>query len=323
VIKTTYQQNWPAYNQAAMNEKNMSEELIIELLENIKETTNNRRGPKGTTTKEKIYSLFIYTYNGNSSRRTISDLKNATTRGIIKKTPHYNTLLNHLNNTNHELIKKLITLTSIPLKNVETTFSVDSSGFSTSQFNKWRDIRTERGEKRRKWKKCHIIIGNTTNIITTVNITPGERNDSPELPPLIKKTAENFRMLEVSADKAYSSRKNHNIINEVGATPYIPFKKNAVSNSRGSMIWTKMYNQFLNNNEEFLEHYHQRSNVETTFSMIKRKFGNSIRTKKEKSQITEILMKCLCHNLAVLVTESYEQGLTINLQDHAPLMAVA
>jgi len=310
-----YQQNWPAYNKAAMNEKNMSEELLLELLETIKEPLIDRRGPKGATNKEKIYSLFVYTYNGNSSRRTISDLKNATTREIITSTPHYNTLLNYLNNTPHELITRLIRLTAIPLKNVETTFSVDSSGFSTSQFIKWSDVRTERNNKRRKWKKCHIIVGNNTNIITNVTITKGERNDSPELPRLVKKTAETFNILEVSADKAYSSRKNHNVINEVGAIPYIPFKKHTTGKSRGSMIWTKMFNQFLQNNEEFLEHYHKRSNVETTFSMIKRKFGNSIRTKKEDSQITEILMKCLCHNLAVLVTESYEQGTKISLQN--------
>ena len=41
--------------------------------------------------------------------------------------------------------------------------------------------------------------------------------------------------------------------------------------------------------EEFLPHYHKRSNVETTFSMIKAKFGGSIRSKKRTAQINEIL----------------------------------
>ena len=32
-------------------------------------------------------------------------------------------------------------------------------------------------------------------------------------------------MQEVSADKAYSSRDNYNIVHEIGGAAYIPFKK--------------------------------------------------------------------------------------------------
>ena len=38
--------------------------------------------------------------------------------------------------------------------------------------------------------------------------------------------------------------------------------------------------EFYNDNrEEFLSHYHKRSNVETTFHMIKSKFGQRLRSK--------------------------------------------
>ena len=35
----------------------------------------------------------------------------------------------------------------------------------------------------------------------------------------------------------------------------------------------KMYHYFMYNREEFLAHYHKRSNVETAFSMIKPEFA--------------------------------------------------
>jgi hypothetical protein len=35
---------------------------------------------------------------------------------------------------------------------------------------------------------------------------------------------------------------------------------------------------------EFLEHYHKRSNVETTFHMIKSKFGDAVLSKSEPAQ---------------------------------------
>jgi len=53
-------------------------------------------------------------------------------------------------------------------------------------------------------------------------------------------------------------------------------------------------------------HYHRRSNVETTFSMIKRKFGERLRSKTHTAQVNEVLCKVLCHNLCVLVQSMYE-----------------
>ena len=36
-----------------------------------------------------------------------------------------------------EVLKNLVTVSSLPLKAVETDFAVDSSGFSTSRFVRW------------------------------------------------------------------------------------------------------------------------------------------------------------------------------------------
>lgn len=61
--------------------------------------------------------------------------------------------------------------------------------------------------------------------------------------------------------------------------------------------------------EEFLTHYHKRSNVETTFHMIKAKFGTRVRSKTPVAQTNEILCKVLCHNLCCLVQSFYELGI--------------
>lgn len=52
--------------------------------------------------------------------------------------------------------------------------------------------------------------------------------------------------------------------------------------------------------------YHKRSNVETTFSMIKAKFGDSLRSKTETAQINEALCMVLCHNLCCLIQSMFE-----------------
>jgi hypothetical protein len=51
---------------------------------------------------------------------------------------------------------------------------------------------------------------------------------------------------------------------------------------------------------------HKRSNVETTFHMIKSKFGDSLRSKTKTAQINEALCKVLCHNPCCLIQSMFE-----------------
>ncbi len=66
------------------------------------------------------------------------------------------------------------------------------------------------------------------------------------------------------------------------------------------------------NREEFMVHYHKRSNVESTMSMIKGKFGDSLRSKSDVGQINEALSKILCHNICVLIQAEHELGIEPN-----------
>ena len=48
----------------------------------------------------------------------------------------------------------------------------------------------------------------------------------------------------------------------------------------GGGAWSQKFRYFMYRRDEFLLHYHRRSNVESTFSMIKRKFGDSLRSRE-------------------------------------------
>jgi transposase len=92
----------------------------------------------------------------------------------------------------------------------------------------------------------------------------------------VNATASRFAVKEVSADKGYLSRDKLSAVVAAGAAPYIPFKSNTTG--EGPELWRKLYHCFMFNRDDFLAHYHKRSNVETTFSMIKGKFGDSVQT---------------------------------------------
>lgn len=89
---------------------------------------------------------------------------------------------------------------------------------------------------------------------------------------------------------------------DANAMPYIAFKANSTGTSKfrkQPALWKQMYHYYSYNTERFMQHYHKRSNVEITFSMIKAKFGDSLRSKTVRAQINELLCKILCHNIVL------------------------
>ena len=147
------------------------------------------------------------------------------------------------------------------------------------------------------------------NIVAAVAITDENGGDSPQFGSLVKKTAEGFTIDEVTADLAYSSRANLQTVENVGGKAYIPFKKNATGRAGRSAIWKMMYHYFQLNRDEFMEHYHQRSNIEATNAAIKRKFGETLKSKNPTAQVNELLAKIVAYNLTVVIHEMYENGI--------------
>ncbi len=314
--RKSYPQEWTAYNNAQQNEKVLLMNILDELLSYIPLPERKGAGRKPISIRDKVFHIVLQAYNGKSSRRSVADLQIAKKLNYLEKSPHFNTILKSLKDPNvSPYLHHLISVSGLPLQNVESDFAIDSSGFSTSQFDRWLDVRTEGKSKKRRFRKCHLTCGVRTNIITAVNITKGYSADSPQFPSLVYKTNKIYDIREISADKAYSSKKNLSIVSQVGGIAYIPFKRHATGKrSAGSLIWGRMYRYFINNQEEFMQHYHKRSNIETVFHMIKTKFGKHIRSRDEIGQINEILAKCLAHNICVLVQESFELGIDINFE---------
>lgn len=268
--------------------------------------------------RDMIFASALKVYTTFSLRRFVSDMKTAQEKGFILKTPHYSRVARYMESEEMTpILENLIEVSSLPLKSVESDFAVDSSGFSSSMFSRWFDTKYGKSKEKRDWFKAHIMVGTKTNVITAVRLTEAYGHDSPQFQELVKDTAENFDVKEIVADKAYSSKDNFKLIEEIGAEGFIPFKKNVNGKHGKSKLWKKMYHYFAFNQEEFLQHYHKRSNIESTFSMLKRKFGANIRNKTKTAQINEVLLKILCHNVCVVIQEMNELGLTPNFKPQA------
>jgi transposase/predicted nucleic acid-binding Zn finger protein len=307
--RITYSQDWPNYTKAQVEEGHLFRTLLKDLVENVPEEPY-RFGRPSIPKRTAIFCAIDKVYSMQSSRRAHSRYEDAQEKQQIDKAPNYN----HINKTLESMeitpiLTDLLHITAAPLKGIETKFSTDSTGFRTSRFSDYCE-KKHNTKKVHKWIKCHAMTGNTTNIITDAIITNEDTNDCPQLIPLLNHTVDaGFSISELSADKAYSSMDNYNAINAIRGTPYIPFKSNTsgtiTSGSRGK-LWRRAFHYFQLHQDEFLEHYHNRSNVETTFFAVKAKFGDSVKNKTFVSQTNEVLCKLIAYNITVLISAMYE-----------------
>lgn len=303
--RVTYSQDWPAYNQAQTQEKAIFQKLLSNLCANIVEPPQKPNGRPTLSYRDMLFAIVFKIYSTVSCRRFMTDLGEAREKGYITKACHFNSVFNYLEMPAlTAVLKEMIAHSSLPLKALERDFAVDSSGFTTSQYVRWFDEKYGKERTTALWLKAHLMTGVKTHVVTSVEITGKDANDSPILPTLVEQTAQNFKLSEVSADKQYSGTDNHDAIAKAGAVPFIAFKVNATGEAGG--LFQVMYHFYSYHRDEFLKAYHKRSNGETVFHMIKSKFSTRLRSKGDTAQINEALCKILCHNLCVLIQSMFE-----------------
>lgn len=307
--KLTYKQNWPLYNEAQQTEKHRFRELLFDLTRGLPNPEQKGSGRRWTPMSDMVFACALKVYTTVSSRRFACDLKDAFDCGYLSMLMNSVSVCAYLENAAlTPVLQDLIVRSSLPLRAVETKFGPDSTGFSTSRFVRWYDEKYGTERSGHDWVKAHAICGVKTNIITHVEIAGRDANDCPFFKPLVEKTAENFKIEEVSADKGYLSNDNLALVDALGGTAYIPFKSNSVQGEAGT-IWEKMFLYYQFRREEFLKHYHLRSNAETTFSMVKAKFRDHVRSKTDVAMKNEVLCKVLCHNIVVVHQSHIELGI--------------
>jgi transposase len=307
--RKTYKQDWPAYNAAQINEKAKFQEILRDLCGGVPEPEPGKKGGRPPVPMaDRAFACAFKVYSTVSGRRASCDIADARDKGHISRAPHYSSVSRYLEDPGMTpILRALIARSSLPLRSIETDFAVDSSGFSTSRFVRWFDHKYGRPTAEYDWVKVHLITGVKTNIVTAAAI--GERNDgdSPHFAPLVGATAERFTIGEVSADAAYLSYDNMQAVAGHGGTPFILFKSN--STGAGGGVFGRMFHLYQYHRDDFLAHYHKRSNAESTFSMVKAKFGDSLRSKTDAAMVNEALCKILCHNVCVLIQSAYELGI--------------
>ena len=306
-------QPWAAYHQSQINEGDLFATLLRSICDTVPQPPQTNGRPR-LPLSDMLYGMGLKVYSTLSTRRAMSGIRAAVANGRMGKEPSSSSSIRYFEREDvTPLLRHLIQASALPLRDVEVDFAIDSRGFASTAYNRWFDHKYGASKKAVKWVKLHIMCGVQSNIITAADATASMSADSPYLPDFLATTAEHFSIRDVSADMAYSSRRNLHAVADMGGTAYIPFKLGAVANPKGGKadpLWAQMYHHFTLRKGDFNRHYHLRSNVETCFHMIKAKFGERVRARTDTAMINEVLMRVLCHNVCVLIRAMYALGIT-------------
>jgi len=198
----------------------------------------------------------------------------------LKRIPNHSTLVKF-----HKRIRSTM-IDSLLCKKEVITSAIDGSGFETSHMSYHYANVWNRQDKRkyRRYLKLSIAIDTDSQYILSQKIRIGPRNDHIDFDKVMK----NVKCKFVVADKGYDSKKNrYFVLRNMKAYPHIPYRKISGRNYERAgvpLIFDKKI-------------YHQRSKVETVFSVIKRKYGSWILSKSFETQKKELLFRLIAYNI--------------------------
>ena len=157
---------------------------------------------------------------------------------------------------------------------------------------------------RGEYVKLHAAIEMEWISIISFHFTRVRIHEVTQLEKLLESLGE---LGNVYADSGYLSLNNCWVIKEKGGTLYIRLKKTTTGGRNNGSAFTEMIKRYKENKEDWMKNYHQRSNIETVFSSLKRKLGGYVTSIKRGIQHVEIALKIIVYNLIILARKIVEE----------------
>jgi len=233
-----------------------------------------------------ILALKIYLKQTYRQISFIIDLSDKLKKFLyIKKAPHFTTLQKFFKRIPTIVLNKINQLILSKNDIKPDIIVLDGSGFTNDNADKY--YAEIRKKERKSYIKNHIVIDAKSRLILDYQTQKGPKHDTHFAIVSIKKTKK-YKPKYILADRAYDTEPIRKCINEeIGAFDQIPLKKRA-----------KKGKYRLNSPSIFRPKiYRKRNNVESVFSVIKRRFNGINQSKSTKLSNKETKLKNTIYNI--------------------------
>jgi len=168
----------------------------------------------------------------------------------------------------------------------------------------------------RRFLKLTIGAELRRQLVTSVKVRRGPRNDTIDFPPVARK-AHSVRPIGVGiGDKGYDSEGNHRLLREeLHAMSMIPVRMENVPLWRTDGLYRKEMRRRFSKKV-----YGQRAKDETIFSVVKRTMGDEMRSVRTKGLNNEIRVRMIAYN-AMRLASLYLRGFLQSPRPRKPAAA--
>jgi len=263
---------------------------------------NTQRGRKPIPFKERIFYLVDQVNTGKADLEYEGMMGEIVRQGYTSAPCRCTSLSKYANDEALIIFfDKMIEHSAKVMNKYEHIFAIDATGFNCTTKNDYYAQKHHR-KKESDWCDAHVICGVNSNIITAATVNHKYTSDElDEVIPLLERTQRIFAIDYLLGDGRYmSEEKMEQIYSERSVRMVFPIKDNTLAYSPShSTLWTE--NVRLNLSEIWDDIYHPRSNVETVFSSIKNRIGETVYSHGESARINEVYCKLVVHNLYILI----------------------
>jgi len=280
-------------------------ELILKIFMILPEFHSLRPGPKPYDYR-KVLALCIFRI---LLRKTYADYEIEMRSDIricrvfeMEILPGKSTLQRCLSSVKMDLFREINRILLKDFIKRKLNISIDSSGIRIIGRSIWYSIRIKKEISRRECDKVHLAICNDTMLILNWFITESKKNDNPFFVKLLAP----FKMFGVVlADKGYLSRRNYQFVADRNGSAFIPFEDRNVAKPKSNPAWKFALNLWKVLPTLFMGICHQRSRIECVFSILKKKWGDNLYSRKTYLRRREMVMRLLAYNIKIVILFNY------------------
>lgn len=224
----------------------------------------------------------------------------------LTKTPHFTTLQKAEKRlldkaSTRKLLQETIrkALTQRQMKRIVELAAIDGSGFESRHISDYfmkRQNMTGQRIQHIRYPKASLLCDCSSHMTLAINVG---RGPSPDIKDFFRTLADALDISKIKtllADAGYDSERSHVFAREEnGVRSIIPPLIGRPTTKLPTGHWRKQMKTRFNKKK-----YGQRWQVETVFSMIKRKLGSALTARKYHSQCRELRLKALTLNIMII-----------------------